>query len=521
MRKIFSILLLAAVVLSIASCSKSDLTDKYADPGQTTQVTCPRLMSGVFYSGKGYTFNSYWRIFTWDYSGIARYSQTLGFLNNDGRYTFSDSYYGDRWNNFYTVLAQYRTLETIYSKLTDSDKSLNMAYLLCARIFLYDHLIQVADCWGAVPFSKAGYLPSTGVMTDATSTYDSDESIYESVLSDLKAVNASLIQVQASSFISTITSGLSSQDFINKGDLTKWRKYCNSLRLRVATEVADKGSLAAKGQAAIKEILADPTTYPLVESNAENIKVVPDQDGFNYASEYRDGWETWTGQLNRASKAMVDALSGDPRIDVIFDKNGSGNYVGVDPTTDFATQSSRFDAGNYYSSYDSATFSRNKNLPGIIISAAEVAFYKANAYNKAYATGGDAKAAFIKGMELSTEFYFGINALSSYRTPIAAPSTATVDAVAEAKWNAVTNKDEAISTQLWLNFGFLQTTQAWTAVRRTGYPVLYFPTDNTSSTVKDVPVRLRYPSTEKSYNNANYSAYSSVDNFTSKMFWAK
>lgn len=520
MRKFFSILLLTAILYSLASCSDSDFTSKYADPSQTTTVTCPRLMTGVFYTGKGYTFNSYWRIFTWDYYGIARYSQTLGFLNEENRYEFSDSYYGDRWNNFYSVLAQYRALETLYNSLSDENKALNLAYVLCARIFLYDHLIQVADCWGSIPFSVAGYLPSSGNMTDATPTYDTAESVYQTVLNDLKTINDSLISIQSSSSISAIKTGMAAQDFINGGSLSKWQKYCNSLRLRVATEVADNGSLKTTAQAAIKEMLDNPATYPMVDLNSENIKVVPDEDGFNYGSEYKDGWETWTGQLNRASKAMVDALNNDPRIDVIFDKNASGNYVGVDPSTDYATQDLYFNAGNYYSSYDSATFSRNTSLPGIIISAAEVALCKANAYNKGYADG-DAQTEFINGIKLSTEFYYGINALSSYRTALTMPSTDSLETFAKAKWAASTDKDELISTQLWLNFGFLQTTQAWTVYRRTGYPNLYFMTDNSSSTVPNVPVRLRYPSSEKNYNYTNYSAYSSDDNFTSKMFWAK
>jgi len=35
----------------------------------------------------------------------------------------------------------------------------------------------------------------------------------------------------------------------------------------------------------------------MVDNNDENIKVVPDRDGFNYGDGYQGGWETWSGQL--------------------------------------------------------------------------------------------------------------------------------------------------------------------------------------------------------------------------------
>lgn len=518
MKHIFTKLLIGSIILIMASCNDSDFTSKYPDPSKTSTSSPEKLMTGVFYSGRDYTFNSYWRIFTWDYSAMSKFTQSLGLMNTDGRYENSDSYYEDRWENFYNVLTQYRVLENVYNNLKDEDKSDYEVFVLLARIFVYDHLIQVADCWGDVPFSKAGYLAVTGDVAGSYPTYDTAESIYSTVLSDLKAINTELAGMTSPSPLTS--SYLKTQDFINKGDLTLWRKYCNSLRLRVATRVADKGSLTTEGQAAIREMLSDPASYPMVDNNAENIKVVPDADGFNYAQDYQNGWETWSGELNRASQPMIDALKDDPRIDVIFDKNADGNYVGVDPHTDYPTQQELFDTGTYYCAYDTATFSRNKDLPGIIISAAEVSLLKANAYHNGYATG-NAKDAFVKGIVLSTEFYYAINSTATYRPPTPAPSTETVKAFAESKWENAINKQEAISTQIWLNFGFLQTTQSWAEIRRTGYPDLYFPTDDASATVPNVPNRLRYPPSERNSNTANYEAVKSKDNYTDKMFWAK
>lgn len=522
MKKIYTILLLIGLLVStMVACSEDDFGDKYADPSKINKASVEKLMTGVFYTGRDYTFNSYWRIFTWDYSAVSRFSQTLGFLNTDGRYANSDSYYEDRWNNFYDVLTQYRVLESAYGELPDTDKSNYEVFVLLSRIYMYDHLIQVADCWGDIPFTKAGFLAVNGNLKESYPTYDAAESIYATVLADLKSINEKLANM--TSLPSVISTYLTAHDFINGGDLTLWRKYCNSLRLRVATRVADNGSLTAEGRAAIQEMLADSATYPMVDSNSENIDVTPDEDGFNYGEQYQNGWETWKGQLNRASHAMVTALEGDSRMEILFDTNSQGNYVGVDPQMDYATQLSFFEKNNkevYYSAYDTATFSRNRKLPGIILSAAEVALYKANAINKGYASG-NAKESFVKGMVLSTEFYYQVNSTATYRTPTTAPTTATVTTFAQKKWDNATNKEEAIATQIWLNFGFLQTSQAWADIRRSGYPNLHFLTDNSSAVNPNVPNRLRYPPSERNSNTTNYNTVKDKDNYTDKMFWAK
>jgi hypothetical protein len=516
-------LMLAAVTLSLAamsSCSDSDYTDKYSDPSKTNTVTVEKLMTGVFYAGKDYTFNSYTRIYRWDYSFVGKFSQTLGFLNSPGRYYASESYYEDRWDNFYKVLAQYRVLQNAYSQLS-SDSTEYKVFDLLARIFVYDHLSQITQCWGYVPFTKAGYIYVSGDISSSKPSYDDDIQIFKTILSDLKSINTELAGMSPSSLT---TSMLTAQDYINGGNLNLWRRYCNSLRLRIAMLVADQGDMASEGRSAIREMLADTTAYPMVSDNSQNIKVTPDLDGFNYSTQYKSGWEETSGYLNKAPQAMVDALKGDPRMPVIFDANSKGDYVGIDTHDDYNKQDSliqKANSENYYCAYDSATFSRNQYLPGNIITSAEVSFLRAEAFQKGYAVGGSARDEFIKGMKQSTDWYFKMNSTASYRKPLTEPSAGTVEKFAEDKWDAAANKLEAICTQEWLNYGFLQTTQAWSVYRRTGYPELYFTKDETNSNVPEVPVRLKYPAEERNSNTSNYNAVKANDTFYTKLFWEK
>ena len=149
----------------------------------------------------------------------------------------------------------------------------------------------------------------------------------------------------------------------------------------------------------------------------------------------------------------------------------------------------------------------------------ETAFLKAEAYQKGYARG-DAKAAFISAVKSAVNFCYDLNAAGTYRPAIERPSDAEIGAFAETLWSKAADKQEVILTQKWISFGFFQPVQAWADIRRTGIPALYFATDPTSSICKDIPNRLRYPTTERD-NNPHYADMTGIDTYYTKIFWAK
>ena len=168
MKKIYSYLIALVVVLSIGSCTDSEYSDKYENPAKTATASCDKLMTGVFYYARQYTFNSYWRMFTWDNTVIGKYAQTFGFMNSEGSlYSANDSYANNRWENFYGALAQYRALENVYNGLSDDKKKTYKVFKDLSEVFLYDHLSQIVDTFGDAPFEKAGYLAVTGNVKDS------------------------------------------------------------------------------------------------------------------------------------------------------------------------------------------------------------------------------------------------------------------------------------------------------------------------------------------------------------------
>ena len=530
---------LCGVVALTTACSDSDYTEKYDNPAQTTKVTCDRLMTGTLYYGREYTFNAYWRMYTWDNGIIGKYAQTIGFTNaNNSMWSAQDSYVGNRWENFYGVLAQFRVLEKTFNELSPEQQKVNLAYRDIAEVFVLDHLAQLLDAFGSVPFHKAGFLGITGDVVNSYPEYDSDVDLYKHILDRLGVLSTELAGVAANT-PTVVASALPQQDFLNHGELNRWVKYANALRLRAAVRVATQGDLQAEGKKVVAEVLGkelpascDATTdWPA----GENIVATPDMDGFNYYQNFRDGYK----DHSRASQAMLDVLGADdPRLPVMYSKNAAGEYKGLSTHEALdvqETNTSLPEARRVYSRIDSTLFYENKNMLSPIVTVAEVDFLRAEARQRGWASG-DAKQAFVDGVWHSTQFYYMQNmnselvttGVTSYHAS-AVPAEADVRAYASKIWDAATDKLDLIVSQKWLNFGFFQPSQAWAEVRRTGYPSgLYFPEDSQAQLFKTVPARVRYPSVAQNNNSKNYqkaleklNAKDAVNYAYTKLFWAK
>jgi len=471
-------------------------------------------------------------MYTWDNTVIGVYAQTLGFLNAAGGiYSANDSYANDRWVNFYNTLTQFRVLQNVYDGLDETKQHTFRIFMDLAEVFVYDHLSQIIDTFGDAPFDEAGYLAVTGNVAASYPSYEKAADLYAMMLDrlgelykDIRSLNGNL-NPQASSYLPL-------QDFINYGDLDKWEKYCNSLRLRLAVRVASQGALAAKGKQVVAEILNG--NYPLVSGMDDLIKLDANgKDPANFLNP--DDFRTGYIDQSRASQAMLDALTlavpgeYDPRLPVMYSMNAAGLYKGLSTYETYAeqeTNTAQPEAQRVYSRIDSTTVMYNTSFISPILTPAEVDFLKAEAYQNGWASG-DAKAAFINGILHSAQFYFAENAISPSNagTKMNIPDESVITGYAGKAWDEASNKTEAIITQKWLNFGYMQPVQAWNEVRRTGYPQLYYPDDPLAQVLKTLPSRVRYPFSERSYNTANYNAQiqamGGTDDAYIKLFWAK
>ena len=539
MKKLYSLILaVVAVVAIVASCKKDDFKDKYVDPSKTTAVSCDKLMTGTFMFGRDYTFNAYWRMYTWD-NYFGKLCQNIGTGTDSGSmYFINDGYATDRWNNFYKVLRNYRIMQETYGKETEAEQTRDRIFLALTEVFIYDHLSQLVDIFGPVPFTNACYLPITGNMAGSYASYDSDVELYKMMLTNLDALYTE-IGTLATNLVPEAASALPKQDFINGGDLEKWQSYANALLLRLGVHVAAQGSLTAEGKAAVAKAAGRklPTDWE------SSIKVISDFDGFNYWENFRDSWKDINAT---ASQGVIDAfrVSGadDPRLAVVYIPNEAGEYYGegYHETSKEQSDHNTYDgyANRYYAALNRATFTYNNLFVSPVFSAAEAYFLLAEAYSQGYASGS-AEDAFKKAIAASIEQYYAENVNSSQEkggpgsgneyfkkfTADDVPSSADALAFAGNVWAAYGNKLEGIMTQKWAHFGITQPTQAWTDIRRTGYPALTYPTDTGSGVkVANIVNRVKYPNIEATNNTANYEANKSNvggDDANFTLFWAK
>ena len=443
MKKILSIALAGLAIASITSCSDASFDSKYNDPSKTSTVGVPQVFTAVLYKGNTWMNPVYYRYYTQTTtSGL--YSGIIGNANSRGRFRGAgEGYFNTRWQNFYTMLTQYRLLEDTYNNLNDNEKPSNVIFTYLGKAVIDAQLHEMLSLFGDVPFNGAATIWKTSDYDGAKSqdVYDDDVALYKQILSDLKEVGDYL----AGPVNATGVAALERQDYtLAAGSTDIWRRYANSLRLRIALHLATNGDCTTEAKAAIKEILENPSKYPLIDSNDQNMGVAADTqtDDFNYGkgisqalcgTGYAAGSQAMLDAMNVPSTGYADANT-DPRLPFVYDPNPSGRYVAYDvnmTSTDIsnlesdsikAYQAKGIISSNYYCVLDTqavqgwATYQGNGKLDGCWLNAAEVSLSKAECYLNGYGVAADpakAKECFVDGVVKSIEYYKGLKTNST------------------------------------------------------------------------------------------------------------
>lgn len=530
MKKITSIIL-SGLLLGAVSCKESEFADLYADPSKIAQTTVEKQFTGFLGSTKDYILPGYTNYFEAMRTTLNHYNQATGWINESGQYVPASSGAQQVWFNYYNMVSQYRQLEKAYAALTPEDQAARKFFITVANIYLYDQTQRMVDLFGAVPFSGAGMLITNGGdYTAATSAakFDSPDVLYTMMLDNLKAI---AVELNATTISSGYQTSFRAQDFVNKGSLDLWKRYCNSLRLRMLNRLSDVDSFKGRVATEMAEILSNSATYPVVENNDQNIQInVYDVNSDINSKGFKDGIASdgnWYG--NTAGKKMIDHMNtnNDPRLPILFEPGtgAAGKFVGIDPMSTAGEQTALSNAG-MVSIYNRYVTSHNQFFPGIIINAAEVNLIKAEYYLR---TNNDAaaKTAYETAISQSVKFYNSILALSNATGVNAAPVAASdasitayiaKDGVNWSKATTSTEKLTLIATQKWLHFNLVQPYENWAETRRLNLPSFSFQVDNANNQTLP-PVRWAYPGNEVTYNAANYAAVRDQDKLTNKIFW--
>ncbi len=366
-----------------------------------------------------------------------------------------------------------------------------------AAIIMREYMFSIiTDTWGAIPYTSA--LDGSG--GNLAPSYDSQEDIYTSMLSNLKTAADMLDPGGAA-----ITG-----DILFSGDITRWQKFANSLRLRLANRQA--GKKPGESAAIFAEIMGSPTSYPVFSSNDDFALLYHEgrlNDNNNNAwNEIMvvDGREDWSIS-NTLIAAMTDGAGNptDPRITVyaepVLTGPMSGLYDGAENGLPEALASVYINTASRPGSW----FTR-ETAPVFLMTYSELLFILAEAAESGLYTGG-----------LSAEEYMSMAVSASFdQYDLTMPADYLDGMVAD---------HATIMTEKWKAM-FSQGIEAWTEYRRTGYPILPSPsTETVFENNGQVPTRLRYPESEYSLNGGNVASGISLnggaDDKLTPLWWAE
>ncbi|WP_026462425.1 SusD/RagB family nutrient-binding outer membrane lipoprotein [Adhaeribacter aquaticus] len=524
--------ILGTLVLAIplAGCDTEELHDLNKNPQAVTQInpnyffTAAQLGSASGGSGGDNRFID-WR------TNIGLAAHAIQQLANAGGGIAP----GDKYQeNFESSAAPFEfiygdQLKNINEVLKQTDKGgfaegKNKKTRDAARILRVFNFQRLTDYYGAIPYSEA----NKGMEQIFFPKYEKQSAVYPSLLKELEEAVASLNA-------SDPDEGFAAADIVYKGDVAKWKKWGNSLMLRMAMRVSNVAPELAK------QYVTKAVAGGVMTSNADNAWIPMatgpnqwmNQNGISRAFLPGDG-----GQPSFLSKTLVDMLKGtdlttatddDPRLMIFSGGIGNWSVTAFTPTTTDPVAQKGMPNGYDQGMLDAlegkqvnpnTTYSRinvkmlNLDDPYMLMNYGEVELLLAEALERGIGTGitGTAEQHYNAGVKASMQMY----------TPY--DPTLTVSDAQVAQYLATypygsKPKLQMVYEQLWLN-KFMNWWEAWSDWRRTGFPNLTpvnYPGNITNGTI---PQRLKYPATEAA-GNKNYQTTASMpDSYTTKVWWA-
>jgi hypothetical protein len=304
-------------------------------------------------------------------------------------------------------------------------------------------------------------------------------------------------------------------DVIYAGDVAKWRKFGNSLRMLIALRMS-KRHPAAGGFAATEFNKSLSSPYGYISTNADNFAV--NYPGGVFPNPFN---ALNVSQDIAVALTFTDALNGlgDTRRSSMASLTNGCPY-GLANAAPIGTPYAR----TFNSTYAAV------NAPLVIINAASVLLAKAEAIERGWVAGlttVDAKIAYDEGVTASFQQWgqtmpagYLTTGATNYLTGAGGGSIGG-SSVAGSNTNTATKLDR-IALQQWIAF-YPAGVQGWSNWRRTGIPDLK-PTIFYTNLGGQIPRRYAYGPTDYSTNKANVEAAvanlpGGIDSQDARIWW--
>jgi len=433
------------------------------------------------------------------------------------------------WKNYYLTLPNFRELESRFDAMPVTGESMNMKAML--KIMLAYKTFKMTDVFGDMPFSKAGFGFQT--LDYLQPPFDSQESIYLFLLDDLKWCDE---HIDVSAVTTEPFPTFAAFDRLFLGDMEKWQKLANSLRLRYAMRMSEKEP-DLTGEI-IRDIVDNHRPlilgFDFITYVGESACLWPAAMGFKNESlnwsfrehqNLRMGSNVWH-QLSRHDSTDGSGIF-DPRAFIFFEGNNLNKWVAYPQIPDASTPPSggipygahRDGAGSFsikgegciYSPFDYFIVRDEDFMPIPLFLGAETHFILAEAYFRGIGLPVDHAQADIEYMNgINASVVWWMEVAGNSKLPLSGLKFSDMVTIPEnlnaasvltvfGSWNASSDEEklEFIYTQRWLD-AFRQPWEAYALARRTG------KTPREGEAIHHY--RLPYPPSEVEYNSANWAA---------------
>jgi len=411
------------------------------------------------------------------------------------------------WDGLYSTITN---LNVIIKQGTEEGR---LAYVGIAKILKAYAFSILVDVYGDVPYSEYDQFP-----TITQPKFDKGSEIYPKLIALIDEGIGNINDPAVN------PSKPGADDYIYKGDLTKWKKAANTIKLKMFTQVRRVQNVTTQ----VTALLATPAN--LINSQADNFMMPYGPFGTtddrhpafgDYNATQRGGqlFSPWLFEIMKGKNPGILTGISDPRIPY-YVYNQKSPLGGSNPTPENCTE---YRDGGFISIYfgsngncrdgsnsntysllglypaggrydDGAAIAINTitplkagtgALPHQFITYADRLYLEAELINAGLAPG-DQKAVFTKALDESfaqmdyiiTNFIKPSSAGTPQTVPLIATLTATTDyktaVLAAFDAGTAAKKLEYIITEKWIN-RIENPVDSYTDYRRTGYPVLFAP----------------------------------------------
>ncbi|QOD59874.1 SusD/RagB family nutrient-binding outer membrane lipoprotein [Polaribacter haliotis] len=556
--KTIKIILYSALFLVTVSCTGDfDEINTKQNGFESSELSAKFFITETQYQLYAPGRFEYWRahlIHADRFAGQFTFGHDVSWWSDGLSYTYNGGYTDASWGWFSNYFGKVKNFLELTKPGGDFENDRMYATGLIIKSLYYQ---MYTDTFGMIPYSEAG------VEGNLTPKYDSQQEIYTGIIADLDEA-MTIIGSQTSTGV--LVDDLGNNDLYCGGDLQKWKKLANTLKLRIGMR-----ALGATGENFATTTINEALNNPLLDDTTGSVTMEKDVKIGQFGSgAYGDVWTNFGGGSDWTMGAtLINSLkkNNDPRLSIyaapapggefVFEKSASNpNYqeqldfmisnldeanatytktIVGDKTTlvidanQYIGQPTRlnglikpmvkFDMFSKPSSIIiQATGKGVPVYPEIIMTSAEAYFLKAEAAVRGIGSG-NAQSLFESGIR---------EAMKLWNVPSGDVDTyVTNEAIANISAGTLEEKLEKIATQRWLA-SYTDGFEAWAVVRDYGYPKEL--ADGVSNTAifelgtlnGKYPQRLRYGSGAQS--NPNYTnavSTQGADNQGTKLWFAK